>query len=252
MSIVTLKAGAAYGQSGQYIARIIGRDSSRTFKREFVGRKTDQRSSQAEIDEVGLYEVCDIDKKGRKEQSYTLVVDVDGLGELDEFGSDREDAMAIAKAMDEGREFSQIVHCWYADDEAAELAAQRKTIKTAFRGYGDDVGTYLIKTAAGPWDAGTKVPAAEFEAAKDAEVAKLDARIAELEAQGRPAKHGYEILSKAAAKKQDASHTLAAAIDDCWKILQAMDERTAKKVLTELRKRVSPKAAAEPEAPAAE
>lgn len=58
-----------YGNSGQYIARINGRDSKYTYNRAFVGRKSD-RSTTAIIDEPGIFEECDIDKKGRKDMTY--------------------------------------------------------------------------------------------------------------------------------------------------------------------------------------
>jgi hypothetical protein len=61
-----------YGNSGQYIARITGRAEKYTYAREFVGRKRD-RDTSAIIDEPGIYEECDIDKKGRKDLTYAYV-----------------------------------------------------------------------------------------------------------------------------------------------------------------------------------
>jgi hypothetical protein len=79
--MITLTAvSKSYGNNGHYIARVTGRNSKYTFEREFIGRM-DGREKHAYIDEPGLYEICDIDKKGRKDQNYRIIVP-DPSGEL--------------------------------------------------------------------------------------------------------------------------------------------------------------------------
>lgn len=76
VSAVILYASAGYGYGGkQYIARIVGRDPKFTFARTFIGKKVGKRAEQAEatVDEPGLFERRDIDKKGRDDDSYLFV-----------------------------------------------------------------------------------------------------------------------------------------------------------------------------------
>jgi len=74
-TVIKLTATAAFGHGGkQWIARITGRvPTAAQFAREFVGRKGGKRDEAciAEIDEAGLYETCDVDRKGNKDYSYT-------------------------------------------------------------------------------------------------------------------------------------------------------------------------------------
>lgn len=96
---ITLRAGASYGHTGMYIARILGRDSKFTFSREFVGRKIDSRNSEAMLDEAGLYEVMDIDRKGRKVHCYVIIARHPSGEGLEKLSCDKEDAMKIAKLL---------------------------------------------------------------------------------------------------------------------------------------------------------
>lgn len=130
--MITLKATADYGQAGQFIARITGRDSKFTFEREFLGRKSGKRNetTTVDIDTEGLYECCDIHRKRGKQSSFYLVCEV--AGTPIQYNSDKEDAMAVAKAMDSGRKFAEIVS---ADDEGYEIldpkqAEQRQVAQT--------------------------------------------------------------------------------------------------------------------------
>lgn len=107
--MITLVAKADYNQKGQFIARLVGRDSRYTFSREFVGRKGGKRNetTRADVDDPGVYECCDVDrKKGKVSRFYFIVQDGDKLKEL---RADKEDAMTVAKALDAGRKFSEIV-----------------------------------------------------------------------------------------------------------------------------------------------
>lgn len=101
--VLTLKAEANYGYGGkQYIARILGRDSKFTFRREFVGTKSGKRREYAsfDTDEPGLYITCDITRKGDKDETYYALVHYRGnlrRGELT-----KEEAMKIARGLDAG------------------------------------------------------------------------------------------------------------------------------------------------------
>lgn len=76
-----------YGAKGNYVARIVGRDSKMTFAREFLG-------ANAVVDDAGIYELCDISRKGEKQQTYVLY---DGARQV---SITREAAMKIAKGID--------------------------------------------------------------------------------------------------------------------------------------------------------
>lgn len=106
---VTLTASARYGYGGkQYIARITGRDSKFTFNREFVGQKGGKRRESSEFmtDEPGLYMTCDLDSKGRKEETYYILRERNNEGFCSRTCS-KEQAMEIAKLMDKGMGFEE-------------------------------------------------------------------------------------------------------------------------------------------------
>lgn len=97
-----LSASAAYGFGGkQWIARIRGRSSGAAqFEREFIGNKNGKRGegSSVTVDEPGLYETCDIDRKGNKDYSYVWF---DGVNRCVNW-MDRDWALGAAKALDNG------------------------------------------------------------------------------------------------------------------------------------------------------
>jgi hypothetical protein len=97
-----------YDNSKNYVARLTGRDSKMTFAREFFGKQVD-------VDEPGLFESGNIDRKGNKNYAYAIVLEIpatlvptDLAGGLVEFPIDRSDAMTIAKRMDSGESISGI------------------------------------------------------------------------------------------------------------------------------------------------
>ena len=110
MSTLNLSASGSYGNAKQYVARITGRDSKFTFSREFIGRKSGKRgeSTEATVDEPGLYMTCDVDRKGGKDETFILFD-----GERDEQVT-LEQAMEIAKRMQAG-----------SVDFAAEITAEK-------------------------------------------------------------------------------------------------------------------------------
>jgi len=83
---------APAGAKKAYIARITGRDPKMTFAREFHGK-------EVMVDEPGLYELRNTDKKGRPDDEYCIIYpDVDGS--LVEESVDKEFAMKLAKLLD--------------------------------------------------------------------------------------------------------------------------------------------------------
>lgn len=108
MKAVALQASADFGQTGQYIARLTGRNSKFTFEREFVGRKFGKRNegTSADLDELGVYECRDSTRKGKVDR-YRLIVLWNG--ELKVIKSDKSDAMEICREIDNGRAFRSIV-----------------------------------------------------------------------------------------------------------------------------------------------
>lgn len=106
--MITLSASAAFGQSGQFIARLTGRDSKFTFNREFIGRKGGKRNdvTTADVDDEGLFEHCDVTRKGK--ESYFAVTMVIG-GTLTKMKATKEEAMAIAKGFEAGRTLTDLI-----------------------------------------------------------------------------------------------------------------------------------------------
>lgn len=164
--MITLSASARFGYGGkQYIAHITGRSSKFTFDREFIGRKYGKRNegSEADVDEAGLYETCDIDKRGDKESTYYVILGEDD--NLARYEISKDLAMKIAKRLDGPEQIADILT---VDDEDIIL------------------------------------------------------------------------LTPAQAKRRQATATLESAVEARWDMLQCLPEKEAKKVLTALRKRVSP------------
>lgn len=115
--MITLTAGADYGHEGkQYIARITGRDPKFTFRREFLGRKVGKRNgtTEADVDEAGLFIECDIDRKTGKNEKFRLLLELDG--QLHSAYIQKEDAMVIAKRMDGGEQLAEIAQ-YYRDGD---------------------------------------------------------------------------------------------------------------------------------------
>lgn len=114
--MITISAWASYGNGGkQFVARITGRDSKYTFDREFIGKRCGKRdeSTEADVDEPGLYECRNIDRKGNADDNYYVI-----LGGEDTLGKhtiDKSDAMKIAKRLDERESIDDI--CVIDDDD---------------------------------------------------------------------------------------------------------------------------------------
>lgn len=143
--MITLQASADYGHSGQYVARIVGRDAKYTFAREFIGRKGGKRGdcTNADVDDPGLYEMCDVTRKRGKESRYRVIL-ADGET-LRVVRADKDEAMKIARALDEGRRIDQIV----ADVDWEEHTF---TVLTAAAAKKAAAGQTLESATAACWD----------------------------------------------------------------------------------------------------
>lgn len=183
MRTVTLTASARYGYGGkQYIARITGRDSKFTFAREFVGRKEGKRRESAThtTDEPGLYVTCDLDSKGRKDETY-WVVERDQDGDLDKTTCGLEDAMRLARLLDEGETFEQAVaEVWppkTPEQIIRDRIAAHESKLAESRSRNDPDGTVRMTKDTGDWKAGTEVRRGDLIAWREGEVSRLRAEL---------------------------------------------------------------------------
>ena len=127
--MITITASSnVFGESKQYLAHITGRSAKFQFNREFVGRKTGRRNETTEYstDEAGLYEDCDIDKKGRKDIGYWIVVN-NPAGELIKTRCSMEDALAIAKRLDAGESIEDMITLTASVSEPGKWAYELRT-----------------------------------------------------------------------------------------------------------------------------
>lgn len=137
--MVTITASSnVFGESKQYLAHITGRDPKFQLRREFVGRKTGKRNDVTEYstDEIGIYEDCDIDKKGRKDIGYWLVVN-HPAGVLIKVRANLEDVLVLAKRMDAGERLEDMITLAPRSDDATKWAydVRSKTeVKAAITG----------------------------------------------------------------------------------------------------------------------
>lgn len=143
MSTVSLSASADYGHTGQYVARLTGRNSKFTFEREFIGSKYGKRNegTSAQVDDPGVYEMRDVTRKGKVDK-YRIVVELDG--ELHKLVSDKEDAMAICKQLDAGRAFGEIVRASRDEADATKVVYEILTAKQAEQAALGDVAEQIV------------------------------------------------------------------------------------------------------------
>lgn len=230
--MISLTASADYGLSGQYIARITGRHPKFTFDREFIGRKGGKRNevTEADVDDPGLYECCDIDKKHGKDSRFMLVLEVGDT--LVEFKCDKEDAMIVAKALDAGRPLNEIASGHMADPEAIETKKGLSYLK----GLAMTENSLVISQQAGQFTAGSTVDQATIKS----EIDRLSSHLETLNKAGKFSAKGYELLSKKEAEKKQATQTIQTATEGCLAILQSLPTKDAKKVLAELKNKINP------------
>jgi hypothetical protein len=114
---VTFKAEAKLPHGGrQYIARILGRDSKYLFRREFLGTKSGTRREYSSLttDEPGLYETCNVNRKGDKDKTFYVVLVWENnvrRGVVTE-----EEAIVIARGLDAATAIEELVVVHLADE----------------------------------------------------------------------------------------------------------------------------------------
>jgi hypothetical protein len=243
--MITLSATARYGFGGkQYIARITGRDRKFTFAREFVGRREGKRNEDSvfETDEPGLYLCCDIDRRGDKEERFRLVLPWED--DVAVWKVAKEDALKIARALDDGRELADCVEVWGFNQEARDLrklATELRDKVIPAGGY-DWIGRIRNATGNLPPDATEEQAEAErarLEAELVSQAGAAEARMAELEAAGKYPDAGYRLIDRKEAERRKVVQGVESATETCWQVLQVLPEGLAKKVLTALRQRLS-------------
>lgn len=145
--MIKLNASADFGHTGQYVARITGRNSKYTFEREFLGKKSGKRNeySEAMVDDPGLYEERDVTRKGKKERYYIVINDL--AGELCGFSAKTEDAMKIAKALDSGKKIDEIVRACMVDNKETYEIITVKQAEKAGPSFTVDEATEICWTA---------------------------------------------------------------------------------------------------------
>lgn len=240
--MITLTATASFGNGGkQFIAHVVGRNAKFIFNRTFVGKKGGKRGqdSEADVDEPGLYELRNIDNKGRDDNRYVLLIEVNG--ELTRFSCDKEDAMKIAKELDKGRRFEEIVVGYPADPEAEKLSLTLRRIEKKILSSPSEYQLGQTET----YDAVTDWNLPEPELVRDqqaryvAERARLGAMLSEMTATGKRSHKEWEMVSAKAAETKKAAATLEQVTEACWQILASLPMQEARKALATLKARVS-------------
>ena len=111
------------GAKKAYVARILGRHAIVTFQREFLGK-------DVELDDPGLYEVRDVNKRGTALEP-DFVVLLDSKDDVDIYYVTRADAMKIARRFDEGVDITDIVHLVNGEAEVMTAAQAQRRKKAA-------------------------------------------------------------------------------------------------------------------------
>lgn len=222
---ITLSAESKFGHSGQYIAKLVGRAERVQFDRVFVGAKFGKRSecTSYETDEAGLYEVCDVGKRGKDKTYYLVLPWHEGLIKLT---SDSADALKIAKRLGAGERLEQIARACLGDPLT-------------------DSQWYVTCSVCGA-ELTDGQPCAEH--ASEGYRVNKSRLVPRLKADGSPVRAiVYEILTPAQARKQEASGTLDAAVDSIVAVLASLPAPAQRKALTLVRAKLFPKAEEVPE-----
>lgn len=106
---VTISVDNAYGQKGAYVARIVGTDPKFGFRREFLA------GLSPTIFESGIYEDCDVERKGRKNVGYWFVFR--HPTKPDELRKTRADKSDVGALVGTGRTVDD-VRFWFVPSEA--------------------------------------------------------------------------------------------------------------------------------------
>jgi len=155
--------------------------------------------------------------------------------------------MKIAKEMDNGRKLAEIVSGKLADNEAKELNEKLKKVRQSIPFSPNEYDLErLIPADLLPAEVNNpdKIPMKTrdvLETLKEVEKATSE-RLTVLSSEGKYPTRSYVIVSAKEAEKMQSAQTLDSAIETCWQVLQALPEKDAKKVLSALKLKVSPKA----------
>lgn len=103
---VTISVNNAYGQKGAYVARITGTDPKFGFKREFLA------GTSPVIFEPGIYEDCDVTRKGKDIGWYFVFAHPTKPGELRRTRADKSDVAALVGS---GRTVGDVQFTWVDD-----------------------------------------------------------------------------------------------------------------------------------------
>jgi hypothetical protein len=230
--MITLNAKSDYGFSGQHIARISGLDQKSTFVREFIGRKTGKRGEAtfADVEEPGLYEVCDVTKDGNR-PGYVLVLEFDQR--LRVLLALKEDALEIAREMDLGQPFGHLVAFCPANVEAMRLAANIRDMEKLNSRIPSNPGTDLVCVVpcdVGAYQSGQTVPQAGLRLMLLEAIEDNQKRLDVLLEDGKSSIDTYETFIDPDADKAVAP-TVETAVKGCWRMINELSREDARQVL---------------------
>lgn len=106
--MITLTATSHNPKFKQYIARLTGRSKKFTYKREFVGRRigAEQRITEADIDERGLYEICNVTEEGARLWTRYVVLEHDFI--VVKLPCSRQHCLYITRQLELGLDINQV------------------------------------------------------------------------------------------------------------------------------------------------
>lgn len=119
---VTISVSNAYGQKGAYVARIVGTDPKFGFKREFLA------GTSPVIFEPGIYEDCDVERKGKSIGWYFVFSHPTKPGEIRKVRADKSDVAALVGS---GRTVGDVQFVWV--DDPADATKGKWTFDVAAR-----------------------------------------------------------------------------------------------------------------------
>lgn len=227
------------------IGRVTGRDPKWGLALEWVGQRSGGTDVEHITDEPGLYQLRSYDRKGRQSEVLTLVFP-DAAGELAEWGMEREEAMKVAKAMDDGRPLTDIIRIVPAVPHSplylavAQAAEHRRRVAEAEAALSERVPAKGLPMA----EADGYAPKAAVIAHRLAEIERLDAEIAARRAAGEPETAGHaeqwEIVTAKQAEAAKAAAGVEEAIAACRTALGGLTVKQQKEVLAQLKKMFTP------------
>lgn len=240
--MIKFSASASYGNGGkQFIARIVGRHKTFTFQREFIGKKGGKRNEDcsADVDEPGLYETRDIDRKGKDDDTQYLVIETPAG--LVKWSVSKDDAMKIAKELD-NRPFDKVIaYCPAVPASPLRLAKVRLAqVEAAFEA---EQGKDTAEEVESPYY-GKPTPRSEVQFARAAEIARLKAEVERRTGDGQPdtpaADDCWDFLTEKAAARKAAAATVDAAVVECAAILAALPLKQQTQLIAHLKKTFTP------------